>query len=687
MSSHRTTVRRDPYGIPHLEAASVTDLAHAQGRVVAEDRAWQLDIERRRAEGRTAELLGAAGVEWDVFARRTRLAETARAAYERLSPETRDFVTSYVDGVNAAFADGVRAPELDDLDARPGEWHPWTPLAVLWLQHVLFGSFPGKLWRHHVARTVGEEALALFRTEGVLGGSNAYGVGGGRTASGLPIVAGDPHRFIEAPNLYLQVRLVCTDPDDGFDVAGFAFPGVPGVQHFAHAGEVAWAITNGIADSHHLYTEQLRRTGDAVEVRGGDGWYPAERRVETVPVRDGEPVEVELVATPRGPVVVGGPDAPEALSLRTPPYVLADVGFEALLPLLRSRTVADVEQAWRHWVDPVNNVVSADRTGRVVHFVAGRVPEVPEPLRLLPGVGADGDGWRGWVTDLPHREPADDGYVVTSNQRATPDFDRIGGDFAPPFRADRISALLDAREALTPTEAAAVLTDDRQLAGVRLLDLIAAADDLTGDAAAVRDRLIAWDRRMTPASRDAALFARVRDEVVASICAASALAPLREPCPYGDLYGPWFSLPGRVAVALHGILAAERPFGLDPAGLVHDALESVAAAGDDGTTWGERHRFHPVHGLEQHDHAPSVPATPLGGDRDCVLATSPVPGTTTVGQAPTARYVWDLSDRAAGGWAVPLGASGDPASPHHTDQHAAWVSGALLPIDPPEEQR
>jgi penicillin amidase len=46
----------------------------------------------------------------------------------------------------------------------------------------------------------------------------------------------------------------------------------------------------------------------------------------------------------------------------------------------------------------------------------------------------------------------------------------------------------------------------------------------------------------------------------------------------------------------------------------------------------------------------------------------------------TARYVFDLADRDAGGWIVPLGVSGHPASPHFADQHQRWADGELLPI-------
>ena len=44
-------VRRDALGVPHLQAASLPDLVRAQGYVTAQDRMWQMDLLRRRAQG------------------------------------------------------------------------------------------------------------------------------------------------------------------------------------------------------------------------------------------------------------------------------------------------------------------------------------------------------------------------------------------------------------------------------------------------------------------------------------------------------------------------------------------------------------------------------------------------------------------------------------------------------------
>lgn len=659
------TVFRDAWGVPHIRAGSVLELAFEQGRVTARDRAWQLEIERLRGEGRTAALLGEAGVEWDTFARRALLADIARRAYAGLDPESHAFVAAYVDGVNAAFAAGVEAPELDRLEAQPGSWEPWTPLAVFLVQHVLFGTYPSKLWQRRVRDLVGPEAVRLFAPEGLSGGSNALAVGGLRSASGAPIVGGDPHRLFEEPNVYQQVRLAC----DEFDVAGYSFPGVPGVQHFAHAGEVAWGITNAMADYQDLHPERLTRVAGAVQDADGQ---PARAWTEEVLVRGGASVPVEVLVTARGPVILGGPDLDETWSLRTPSWLLGDLGFSALLPLLRSRTVADVDAAFGRWVEPVNNVVVADRTGAVLHRVAGLVPT------------RDGATWTGYVSDLPRQEIAPDGQFATANQRGSAAYDVIGVGFAPPFRADRINALLDGRDGLTRDDVAGVLGDVRQNAGHVLLDRVAALGVLSPSAARVRDELARWDRAMGSDSPGAALFAAVRERVVARICAAEALAPLAGGSPHGALYDPWFALPTRVSVALHVILAADRPFGLDVPALVADALEDTALDHGAGEVpaWGARHVFHPLHGLELFDlgHARTAPATPLPGDTDAVFAANVLPGSTVCVRGPVARYVWDLADREASGWVVPLGASGLPDSPHHHDQNTAWAAGGVVPL-------
>ncbi|WP_406153387.1 GNAT family N-acetyltransferase [Streptomyces sp. NBC_01023] len=700
-----TELHRDHWGIPHLRADSAAALAHAQGRNAATDRAWQLETERHRAQGTSAAFLGPDAVAWDSFARQVRLADTARRCYARLDADTAGWVRSYTDGVNAGLAEGARnATEFATAGLEPGSWQPWTPLAVWLSTHILFAGFPAKLWREEAAAALGDRALGLFATDGPrTAGSNGWLVTGARTASGAPILAGDPHRFIEAPGVYQQIHLACPE----FDVAGLAVPGVPGIAHFGHTSAVAWSITNAMADYQDLYRERLRRTGAGVEACGPDGWEPAPSHTETIEVAGGEPVAVEVTETARGPVIVGGPGAPSAISLRYPPRVTGELGFEALPLLLRARTVADVDRAFDRWAEPVNVVQAADTRGGLLHRVAGAVPvrDRENGLGVVPGWEAR-YAWRGTRAPLP-REAVDgaaadgvaadgltaegtaadglaaDGIAVMANQRglAAP----LGVEFAPPHRARRIRELLAGAENWSAPGMAAVHMDTRLPAEQPLLDLLDGLDEPGPGATALQERLAGWDRRMDAASREAAAYAALRAAVVRRLAGHPALAALAGPGvagTYPEVFRPWLALVTRVAFALDGLLTSELLPETERAALVRAAAEETAPP---DVPWGELHRLAPWQALPGEPGGPSGPPPGgwpgLSGDHDCVLSTSSVPGLThRAARASTARYVWDLARRDDSLWAVPLGASGVPGDPHRLDQLPLWVRGGLVPV-------
>ena len=666
-----TRVDRDQWGVPQLWAGDVDALARLQGRVAALDRAWQISVERWRAEGRLAAHVGPAELAWDRFARRVRLDDTARRCYERLDPDTRRWVGAYVDGVNSGLAEGAAAaPEFAATGTTPEPWHPWSPLGVFLVQHVLFSTFPNKLWHAHVARTLGPGAAGLFAVEGpASSGSNAWALPADPATGRGPLIAGDPHRLLELPGVYQQVRLACPE----FDVVGLAFPGVPGVPHFGHTGHVAWAVTNAMADYQDLYRERLRRDGDRVLVRDADGWTPATRHVEEIEVRGGAPETVEVIETPRGPVIDHDRVTGDAIALRTPSRVEARLGFEALLPLLRARRTGDVADALRHWVEPVNSVLAADTGGGVRRLVAGLVPVRDERCRREP-VPAWDPAYR-WQGDyLPLVDERVDGVAVCANDRRD-DVAAHGADFAPPHRARRIRALL-----ADGTEPSAVHTDDRLPAGplYRLLGRLD-PDRLDEPARALLLRLRGWNRAMAAGSAEAGAYAAWRAALARRLRVHPGLRALDEPCGFDELFAPWTDPAARIGLALDH-LAAE----FDLAEPAAEALAEVAAGPAPGE-WGSRHVLHPVHlGV-----APAVTdavaamrrRVALAGDTDCVLATSSVPGVSDAcWRGPVARYVWDLTDRAASRWVVPFGASGRPGDGHFADQLTHWAAGTLIPV-------
>ena len=661
-------IYRDAYGVPHIRATDVLDLGHGQGYAVARDRAWQLEYQRRRATGTAAEVLGAPQLPWDTWARRTRIVDTAQRALAGLDEETRAFVTAYVEGLNAGLRAGASdpAPELARLGIEPAPWQAWMPLAVFHAQHLLFASIPGKLWHHRARAVLGADEALLSRDPAYSSGSNAWAVGGARTASGLPLIGGDPHRVFESPGGYVQVRLAAEDPRGDIDVLGFTFPGVPGVQHFAHAGEVAWAITNAAADYQDVYEESL---DDVVD--GHD---------ETIAVRGTDPVTVEVLATERGPLFEVDRARGRGLAVRDAPTVLGDLGFGALLPLLRARTVDDVDRALDAWVAPVNNVVIADRSGSVRFRNAGRVPVRARANRqgIVPGRG--GDAWSGWI-ELPRDDVPPEGQVVTANERRGSESDLLGNEFAPPHRAARIHALLRGRDDLAVDDFAEIHGDSF---AITALPLCAMLRRLTpgpvGDE--VRQTILDWDGVMAAGSRGAAAFAAWRSALTKRICAQPVLTPLLDARFHGPLFAPYFSLEAIVGLALEPLGNAAMPFGIDVRRLATEALEDAAGHPD---AWGDTHVLAPTHAFDLADpdlEAPALPVTPVSGDIDTVRCTGWLPGLTDEAyRGSVARYVWDLDDRARSGWVVPMGTSGDPRSPHHLDQLEAWADARLVPIE------
>jgi penicillin G amidase len=668
-------VRRDPWGVPQLWAQDAVALSRLQGRVVAADRAWQVECQRWRSEGRLAEHLGSTGLEWDLFARRVRLDDTARRCFEALDAETAEWVTAHAEGVSAGLAEAAATtPEFAMAGVEPTPWHPWTPVGVLLAQHALFNAVPAKLWRDRVRRHAPHAYDLLCRAgsgaDGGSGsGSNAWAVTGAHTASGSAMVAGDPHRVVELPGVYVQVRLACPE----FDVVGLAFPGVPGVPHFGHAGPVAWAITNAMADCHDLFEEDLRRVPGGVESREVDGWSAVHVHTEQVLVRDGDAVDVEVVETPRGPVLVGGPDAERALSVRAVPRVDSACGLSATLALLRSTSATQVREAWRHWVEPVNAVIAADVDGTVLEFTAGRVPVRSPRHRDGPvPLAARDQGWTGYAE---HLQAAVADLTVHANHE-TAQTRPHSRDFAPPDRADRITALLRGRTGLDVDDHRAVHMDTLHAPAGRLLPLLRELGGLGEDAAALRERLVRWDGRMDADSHDAGRYAAWRAAVVRRLCAGEWLADLVRADDLPALFDPWLSVPLRVTLCLERILD-DPPTEVDVPALLAAALEEVAAQPSE--PWGARHVLVPAR-IPPPGEAP-VTQVAVSGDRDCVLATSSVPDADDAAvQASAARYVWELSDRSLSRWVVPHGTTGSPGSPHHDDQQALWVRGDLVPV-------
>lgn len=746
-----TEILRDDWGIPHVWADTAVDALYGQGRACALDRAWQLEFMRLRAEGRTAEAFGVAGVGWDVFARRSGMARAAVAIYAASSARTRTLLDAYVRGVNSALdGSSALAPELSALAHRPDPWQPWTPIAVFLMHNILFGRFPTKMWRTHACRELGPTALTLFdfesqdgpgadaptpasdefiaellaelRIDGpqpdpgnvtiassdsgdspddagamghALSGSNAWGVSASRSATGVPIVAGDPHRFLELPGVYQQIHLGCQD----FDVVGLAFVGVPGMPHFSHTGEVAWGITNAMADYQDLYVERLSRTGGDVYAETPTGPGQVTAWTEIIGVRDGDGVSVEIIVTANGAVVFGGPDDDFAISLRSPMLTDPAMTFDTPLDLLYAKTIGDVEEAFTSWAEPVNRLIVADRDGGVSQHVVGVLPRRSDENYWLPVPGWEQrfqwHGYHGASVDNSGFDAAVTDVAVHANQRTAncSPLQPLSTECVVPGRANRLTELLNSLDEVSVEDCRAMHADVRLDEAHVVIDAVAAADGLSVGAQRIRARLYAWDRLMTAESTDAYLFAEVRTQLVREIARRTSLRALAGPHDFPAVFSPWLMAEPRIGAALARVLDQAELYAIDLAAVAAAALEATAEATAGGTevpTWGSHHVFAPIHGFDLVGRSADYPTllgqlrphtTELAGDGECVMANSSAIGFThhcRLGS--TARYVWDLAERDKSHWVVPMGASGDPRSAHFQDQLPRWAVGDTVPV-------
>ena len=650
-------------GIPTVTADDEEGLARGQGAATARSRGWQLLTESWRVAASTASHLGPSHSLLDSLVNRLDLEGMATDCLARAPRESRAFAAAYADGVNTPLPSALRddpvltSPDvLRALNLRDGRerslaapiWKPWTPVAVMLLAHVLFGAYPETLWREHVRRCLGEPAVNLLQADPLTSaGSNAWLVPGELLDDGIARLHADPHRLLEWPGPYQQMRLRAP----GIRVDGLAFPGFPGVPHYGQTDEVAWVVTHAMADS-----QPLERCGSKPS---------------------------------RHPVVATDVDGPLALAWSA--SRTGDGGLSTSRSLLRARSCADVRRAFDAWVDPVDDVLTADTHGHASSFVAGRVPELRASQRLLacPSPGRlDGDG--PWEV-LPVRH--DGAHTVLVNANEAKDAEpRLGATYCPPARAHRIRHLLDelTRDGpARPEDAAAVALDTYDAeshAMVRsLLAGTAAGNSRAG--ASVRARLLAWNGSFDPHDRDAHLVASFRSALVHRLAEQPALVPLFAPTGLDALYAPWTNPMARIGLASWRILRHGEQLGIDTALVTAAALADLASAPPPDVPWCDVHLAQPLATLpDALDGAVHlVPrAVPVGGDTECVLSTGSIPGVSaTCLRAPVARVVFAVGHPEHSRWVVPWGASGHVDEPNAHDQSAAWRTGRTLPVRAP----
>jgi penicillin amidase len=716
----QVTIARDADGVPTITAQDDDDLSFGLGFAHAQDRLFQMEVQRRYGAGRLSELFGAAAVPIDTQMRVLGLYRAAEAAFPKLSPAARSGIEAYGAGVNAYLATRglVLPPEFLMLRVTPEPWKPADTL--VWgklMDFQLAGNYRGELLRARLAKTVSPEDLAflypdypkdaprtlaallpLYRSlpldplyaalPAAMGphyASNNWVVDGAHSTSGKPLLANDPHLGFATPGVWYLARL----KTPRHDIVGATAAGTPLVI-IGHNEKIAWGFTTTTADIEDLYVEKLD-PNDAGHYLAGNASLPFQTRQETIAVRDGPPVKLTVRATRHGPVVTDM--LPQATA--APGYVLAlqttflgddDTSAQALWDIDRAADWSSFKEGLKQLVGPPQNIVYADSAGTIGFIAAGRIPIRKSGDGWLPMPGWSGEyDWDGFIpfNALPQGTNPQSGHFVSANNKIVSDSYPyfISRDWDLPDRARRIEELLTATPRQSPGASAEIQADTLSLEAARLVPLMTQIVPSSNLAREATDRLKSWDFRMDPDKVEPLLFTAWLRAFARSVLFARL----------GDAAADYWDLKPQVMYAL----LTQRPdWCADPKQPGHETCETRLAASLDTALDELRRNYGAEMSLWQWGRAhvaefPNAVFERIPGLRDWLRVAIPAPGGyDTVNRGPSLirddahpyeqrfgaglRIITDLGAPEGSRMMIVPGQSGNPLSRHYADLLRRW---------------
>jgi penicillin amidase len=712
-------ILRDRYGVPHIFARSERDAHFALGFAHAQDRLWQMEMNRRIGAGRLAEVLGAAALEADRFLRTLGVRRSAGEALQHFDRDTRRLLDAYAAGINAFIATRpVLPPEFWMLRVSP---EPWTAAdSVAWGKMMAWDL--GVNWRNELLRMRLARSLPLARIHEFLppypgdappeitdlkglygglekepirlalegnaffGGSNSWVVAGARSASGKPLLANDPHLGLTAPSVWYLAHLNAP----GLDAIGATLPGMPGIL-VGRNERIAWGSTNTGADVQDLYLEKLDAAGNYLTP---DGPRPFSVIEETIHVKGANAERLSVRVSRHGPVI--SDVSRSALEAVPRGHVLAlawtaldeeDLSLQAAVAIARAGDWQQFLAALKDLHAPQQTITYADAQGNIGFIAAGRVPlrKPGNNLKgLAPALGWDARyDWAGYLPfdQLPRVLNPPGGAVVAANHKIVPPGYRhhITTEWQPPYRARRIEQLLSGNAVHTTASFAAMQADTVSLAARELLlklKRVKPKSEAARDALAL---LIAWDGTMAADRPEPLILTAWWREIARAL--------------YADELGEasaanW----GPRAVFVLNVLSGQSHWCKQSCDeLLSESLEKALSDlrrryGSDWK-WGEAH-------VARHRHRPFSRnawlarlfdiSVPSGGDAYTVNAgrsdfnddAEPYANR----HAASYRAIYDLADPQASLFIQSGGQSGNPLSSHYRAFAKAWMRGEYVPM-------
>ena len=737
----------DTWGVPHLYARSLDDVYFVQGFNAARDRLFQIDLWRRRGLGQLAAVFGDNFVEQDRAARLFLYRGDMRREWLAYGPKAEGIATRFVAGINAfidlAGSDPGRMPlEFKHFGYKPEKWRPddlvrirshgltrnlvsevqraWSAcrgepgadswrvaLSPPWETRLPEGLDPcippevlrvfqlgtqgvlvsGNSGRSKRSARDGPLRLAMAAPQPALEGSNAWVVAPGRTATGRPILASDPHRLHSAPSLRYIVHLNAP----GLNVIGAGEPALPGVS-IGHNGSIAFGLTIFAIDQEDLFVYDTHPANPR-QYRYQGGWEMMRVVNETIAVHGQRAQIAELMFTRHGPVLHADRVNHRAYALRSGWFEPGMAPYFGGINYMLAQNFAEFKREMANWGAPAENQVYADVAGNIGWVTGGLAPKRPNWDGLWPVPGDGRYEWAGfWAGDeLPSAYNPAAGWFATANEQNLPAGypyreRKLGFEWPARWRHQRIAEVLAATPRHSIEDSMRLQNDVVSLPARRLVAVLRGFKPGDARARSAAALLAGWDLQMTENSAAAALFqvwwsrhlgATFRDAVVPR-AAAAWLRSIDEE---------------RMLVTLE---APDTQWSGDAVARRNDVLErSLAAAWDDTLRlagndpalwrWGQLHSnlfVHPLAAAAEPAMQPRLNVGPLAkqGGGDTVNLSTYDPRSFRQVAGASLRLVLDVGQWDNSRAINAPGQSGDPASPHYRDLAPLWQRGDYFPL-------
>lgn len=547
-------IHRDQYGIAYVFAENKADVIRGQGFVNAQDRLFQIEFYRALVKGELAQLVGASMLQSDIKMRVLNLKQNALKSFSFLNEETKSFLSWYCEGFNEYLQVGKdEFPiELKLLNITPT---PLTPIELVSIVHFV-GLNHGRNMEDEIlslnlaARTnLAQDLLPLninpdrtkplsFEIDSTLIGlseklniqlpklnpmlvsipklgSNNWAISEGKSQSGKVIVSNDPHLDARLlPGMFYPIGLFCPE----FKSVGVAIPGIPGLM-IGRNEYLSFGVTNAYGDSQDLIVEQVE----------GDFYFnknekvPFEKRKETIIVKGGENVEIEIRSTIHGPIIsdfeVFGVRTKDVLSLRWSQSETQSrsLGVERFL---ESKNVFDFRKALAGIDNMFFNFVVGDIDGNIAHQATGLIPKRVNHNGQIPQMSSE-KIWNGFIPkdSLPHMINPKREWVGSANHDTRPDDYPYyySAHFSPNYRYLRMKEMLSANKKFNADDLWNLILDCRNKQAEKLNPLFVAAleeNEKTQDLAII---LKSWNHNDNIDEVGATIYNVLYDKLVSLI--------------------------------------------------------------------------------------------------------------------------------------------------------------------------